>query len=72
MFGLETILIAVLGAIAAVAAAFFKGKSSGKAQARAEQAVDRAKAISEASKVETEVAGQKPADNREDLKRWGR
>ncbi|MEC5323322.1 hypothetical protein [Aurantimonas sp. A3-2-R12] len=70
MFGLETILIAVAAVFAGIAAAFFKGKSSGKSQVRAEQAADRAKATSDARKVENEVAGQKPAANREELKRW--
>lgn len=70
MLGLETLLLAILGALVAVAAAFFGGRSKGKTEARRDQAEARAKSVTTARRVENEVAGQAPEDRREELKRW--
>nr|WP_210265375.1 hypothetical protein [Ensifer canadensis] len=57
-------------AIAIVAGAFFYGRSSGKADAKAEQAKANAKAIKRARGVEDEVQNMGGGDIDRELAKW--
>lgn len=65
LIGLGVILAAVLGA-------FFKGRSSGKRSERDKQSKARLEAMKESERIEQEVAGNSPDDNRAELKKWGK
>lgn len=58
------------GVIIAIAAAWFKGRSSGKAVEQARQQAKRAKINRQIDTIEDDVADNTPAENREELKRW--
>lgn len=65
--------LAALGvALAVIAGAFLYGRSDGKAEAKAEQARNNAKAIKKARGVEDEVQGMDGADIDSALSKWMR
>lgn len=65
-------IIAGLAALAAIAGAWIKGRSSGVAKEKAKQAAARQKDISEAKAIEDAVAGNDAAKNRKELGTWSR
>lgn len=66
-------IFAVIAAIiAAIGAAYLKGKASGTSAERIKQSARDAEAMTEAQKIDEAVAGNAPIDNREALKRWGK
>jgi hypothetical protein len=65
-------LIGAGGIVALVLGIFFKGRSSGKAAEKAQQAEARLRSITEAQKVEDAIAGRLPDENRKRLSKWSR
>lgn len=65
-------VVAILGALGGMAAAFWRGRRAGVAseRAKAEREADRAHEAERA--VEDAIAGRAPADNRERLGKWGK
>lgn len=64
-------LLVGLGAVlAAVAAAFFKGRSTGKQSERDKVTEERLRARTEADRIDDAIAGRDPADNRKRLGEW--
>ncbi len=66
------LLAGLLAAIVGGIALLLKGRSMGKQDERDRQIKAEYEAMSEAQRIEQEVAGNSPKSNRDALKRWGK
>ena len=64
------LLAGLAGILGVIVAAFFKGRSSGKAAERAKTDRDRLDSMTEAQRIDEAIAGRDPAANRKELGRW--
>ena len=72
MSGLVPYLIAAVGALAAIIAAYARGRLTGARLERADQAEQEKKASHVADQIDNDVGAMPPKDAREELKRWSR
>jgi hypothetical protein len=72
MSGLTPYLIAAIGALAAIIAAYARGRLTGAKLERADQAAAEKKARDVADQVDNDVGALPPKDAREELKKWSR
>ncbi|MGE9185372.1 hypothetical protein ACQKIA_31220 [Escherichia coli] len=70
--GSNTLVAGLLAVLAAVAAAWFKGRSSGVRSERDKQVSRDAAAMTEAQKIDEAVAGNTPEANRNELSKWSK
>lgn len=70
MTGLETILGGVIAALAAVAIAFFKGRSTGAQSERAKQDAASRKSLESRNRTDDEIARMSPDDRLRALDGW--
>ncbi|HEX2753702.1 MAG TPA: hypothetical protein VHP34_11480 [Alphaproteobacteria bacterium] len=70
--GPNTLVAGILAVLAAVAAAWFKGRSSGVRSERDKQTSRDAAAMTEAQKIDEAVAGNTPEANRSELSKWSK
>ena len=72
MSGLTPYLIAAIGALVAIIAAYTRGRLTGAKLERATQAAAEKKARDVADQVDNDVGALPPKDAREELKKWSR
>jgi hypothetical protein len=65
------LLVSLVGVLLGAVALFFKGRADGKRSERNRQQQAEYEAMSEAHRIEQEVAGNSPKSNRDAFKRWG-
>lgn len=70
MSGLAPYLIAAIGALVAIIAAYARGRLTGAKLERADQAAAEKKARDVADQVDNDVGALPPKDAREELKKW--
>lgn len=63
-------IIAGVGVVGALLAAWFRAKSLGRKEQAAKQAAADARAVNTAKQVQTQVDTLKPEDARKELKSW--
>lgn len=66
------LLVGLAAILAFVVGAFFKGRSSGKKTEQAKQSRIRVETMKKSDRIEQEVAGNAPDDNRAKLKKWSK
>lgn len=66
------LLAGLAGIVAVVVAAFFKGRSAGKASERAKTDRARLESMTEAQKIDEAIAGRESNANRKELGKWSK